>query len=123
MPPSFKQWLKLIGRPSAGDETYIQTSWVVGGRTGGSWRGGKHYRREAEPEPEFEELDAILEKSCPGITFLQYKRLCSVLIEKDSSHDNDYYGNCADYAIKKFDLRRLYEHLRDNGLLQQGEEE
>ena len=50
--------------------------WVVGGMTGGSYRGGELYSCSAEPEPEFEQLDTILEKVCPNVTFLQYKKIC-----------------------------------------------
>lgn len=91
--------------------------WLIGGQTGGScWaETNEHYSLKAEPEPEFEELDKVLEALCPNISFLQYKNL-NKIITISERNQNDYYGNYSSYAIKEIKLFNLYEFLNDRRL-------
>lgn len=104
-------------------EPIIGVEWSNGGLTGGScWDTGEddnHYSMSGDEEPELVDLDVILEHFNPGITFLQYKRLCQELIERGESRENEYYGNYTDYAHKFIRLRRLYKYLNEKGWLPQ----
>ena len=51
-----------------------------------------HYSVGSDEEPEFVEFDKILEHFDPGISFLQYKRLCSDLVHVTGFTDYEYYG-------------------------------
>jgi hypothetical protein len=95
----------------------IRIEWTVGGVTGGSCWGTEHIPRNAEPEPEFKDLDKILEQLCPDISFLQYKRLCREVIEIGEDTRNDYYGNYRDEAYKKVSLCRLWRVLSEQDLV------
>lgn len=96
----------------------IGVSWTIGGRSGGSCYGdSEYYSLNAEPEPDLEEFDLILEKLVPNINFLTYNRLKRSLVERDSDRNNDYYGNYTDYARKWVSLRKLHQFLKDEGLL------
>jgi hypothetical protein len=99
----------------------IEIHWCTGGQSGGSCWGGQHYAVSGEPEPEFQELDEILEAVCPHITFLQYKRVCQEVIvfeENAQGHGgSDYYGNYRTYSSKTVNLRKLYDTLVEKELL------
>ena len=98
----------------------ISISWTTGGECGGScWDTGEHKHRPltAEPEPEFEDLDKILEAVCPNMSFLQYKRICSQCIEFDTDTRNEYYGNYTCIGIKRILLPKLFEVLKEKNLI------
>ena len=64
-------------------------SWSMGGSWADCW--GNKGSVSGEPETEFVELDAILEKACPNISFLQYKNICNKIINSDTRSEGDYY--------------------------------
>ena len=97
---------------------YLKKEWCIGGITGGScWGGEPDTAVIGEPEPEFTELDELLEALCPSISFLQYKNLCSRLIKTSDYRSSDYYGNYTKYATKKIDLGELYNYLVEKELI------
>jgi hypothetical protein len=90
----------------------LEIEWTTGGLTGGScWGTSDYSARESEPEPEFEELDRLLEGLRPEITYLQYKALYRMLVQTDSRTSNDYYGNHTSYALKTLELSALYDQF------------
>lgn len=96
---------------------YVQ--WETGGYEGGScWNdhAPTAYSTGAEP-PELIELDSLLEKLCPSITFLQYKNLCNAVVESTSYTSGDYYGNSSNYNVKYILLSKLYSYLKEKGLI------
>lgn len=91
----------------------LEVRWLSGGQTGGNcWDTGEshHYPVDAEPEEEFWELDNILERVSPGITYLQYRKL-EKLIEVDSETVNEYYENYCIYSIKRLSVEKLWKFL------------
>jgi hypothetical protein len=101
----------------------IMTKWCSGGVGGGScWSTDDHYAISGEKEPEFHDLDRILDRVVPNITYLQYKKLLySVkpdLIEYDEWTESEYYGNSTQYTSKKVVLRRLWERLQGLGVIE-----
>lgn len=97
----------------------IIVKWSTGGVSGGNcWSGSDNlYSTEGEPEPEFRDLDVILENVCPKITYLEYKRLMNGLADFISWTENEYYGNSTSYGCKKITLRKLWEKLQGMGLV------
>jgi hypothetical protein len=103
------------------DEIYLCNEWCSGGISGGScWDDSKednHYATRGESEPEFTSLDNILDEICPNITYLQYKKLITKVIEEDSYIQNEYYGNSSHYSYKTVLLKDLYDTLKELSLL------
>jgi len=128
----FEEFLKEIKKLGVSTESYIYMpdkikephigiQWTTGGTGGGScWDTGDedhHYSISGEQEPEFEDLDKILEHFYPGITHLQYKRLCREVVESGDHYQNEYYGNSTNYAHKIVRLQKLYDQLKAEGWL------
>jgi len=61
-------------------EHVIYTRYKTGGRQGGSWTGSKAHRYSEEvPKDRFKVLDLVLEMLKPSITYLQYKKIESMI--------------------------------------------
>ena len=100
-------------------EPGVWIKWSTGGQGGAScWDEGpaQYYATEGSPQPEFEELDKILEVVCPNIGFLQYKRICREVVKDQRYSDSDYYGNYDNYAIKYVMMKDLYNALNSRNL-------
>jgi hypothetical protein len=94
------------------EEAFVAIRWISGGVTGGNcWGRNAEISIGPEPEPEFEDLDTIIEAITPPVSFRKYKSVCSEATEHESDTTKEFYGNCTHYAIKRVDLRRLYECL------------
>lgn len=97
----------------------ITKDWTTGGRTGGGWdrdNDESTYRpRKAEPEPDFEDLDKILELVYPRIGFLEYKTLVKELVTVSEHEVDDYYGNYEEYSRKEIKLEELYNYVVNKG--------
>jgi hypothetical protein len=91
--------------------TYIQ--WTTGGMSGGScWGGNPSPYISGESQPEWDCLNNFLEEVCPDLSFLKYKNLMSKA-ESYAYTQNEYYGNCTNYAIKCITFDSLYEFFCD----------
>jgi hypothetical protein len=100
------------------EEAQIQISWRTGGMSGGScWGSEADQPVSAEPEPEFEDLDKVLELIKPDLTFLQYKALTRALIQTDNHTESEYYGNYYENTYKFVNLKQLYDYFLDQGWL------
>ncbi len=108
----------IVDKWAISEDGTIKIEWTIGGMTGGNcWEGSKDcVARSADPEPEFEYLNKILENLCPDIKFLQYKRLCQEIIKTDNRYESGYYGNHYEYAIKSFKISDLEKYLKENNL-------
>jgi hypothetical protein len=95
----------------------LMKEWVTGGRTGSSCYGRSDEAVEARSEPNFDDLDTLIEAICPDIKFMQYKKILPLITEKDRSDGGDYYGNYYHYTIHIIRLGNLYEKLVELGLL------
>lgn len=102
----------------ATEDDYLYEEWVTGGQGGGScWGDDMFFPLEADAEPEFSDLDRVLEYVCPKITFLQYKSVVAGVIMKGRREAREYYGNYTTYGMKVVRLGDLYETLQEKGLL------
>jgi hypothetical protein len=101
------------------EELYLYNEWCSGGISGGNcWGDDNHYAVEGESEPEFTDLDNILNEICPNITYLQYKKLISKVIKEEDSYTQiEYYGNSTIYSYKTILLKDLYDALKELNIL------
>ena len=95
------------------DGKLYSQSWCTGGCWNDCW-GGRHPASAEEP-PAFVELEELLEKVAPHLTFLQYKRIERECVSTHSYHESDYYGGGVGRCQWVCDLEKLYEILHDYG--------
>ena len=108
--PMHRVW---AGINDLGDQDTLESStWCLGG-TWGDYNG---HTGTVSPSPQpanFEEFDQLLTKLCPGITFLQYKKLYGACVTIKESSESSYYGGTTNYARYVCDLAKLYNGLKD----------
>lgn len=94
----------------------FQENWISSGVTGGDcW--GNEANRPIDPDPEpkaIENLDILLERVCPNISYIKYRRIES-LIKYDEKDEPDYYGNRTVISSKSINIQRLWEYLTESG--------
>ncbi len=69
--------------------------------------------KEEKVPSDFIELDEVLEKYFPNITYLQYKRLKRECVELDDFEENDYYTGTVYKARYRCDLKKLYQFIKE----------
>lgn len=89
-------------------------SWSRGGTYGTCWGNGLHIIKAEEPLS-FKEFDELMEKVCPNVSFLQYKKLERECCSIEEKHIGDYYGGCETRAYHKCDLKKLFHMLTEMG--------
>lgn len=97
----------------------LEIRWVTGGVSGGScWDDSNptSYHSDEE-EPDFEELDKVLEIFASGISFIQYKKLMKLTSTQDHT-EYEYYGNCTYSKTRSISIRVVYDFLQEHGLLE-----
>lgn len=127
VPESFIEMVaKILGYPGVGTDwrdfkgDSLEVKWTMGGLEGGNcWGDAADLSISPESEPDFEQLDKILEVLCPSITYLQYKALVKELVESTTQQESAYYGNYYVHGVKSIKLAALEEFLKENGLWQQ----
>lgn len=106
--PDWKVWSEENG---CGHSHLMKSDeWSLGGSCG--CIGGGTYPVSAEPQPiSFKEFDDVLERICPTITFMQYKKLYADCVRTETRGDSDYYGGSTEHACFVCDLEILYKGL------------
>lgn len=97
------------------DNILRSETWCSGGSWGDCW--GNSGSCSTEEPVSFVELDNLLERICPNLTFLQYKKIERECVEVDTSYSYDYYGGCQHDSYYKCDLKKLYETMIEMGLI------
>lgn len=95
------------------NKEFFEERWLTGGRIGGScWDTGDPVfdSVDSEKEPEFSELNVVLEELCPSITYLHYQKLVK-FVTFDSESQDEYYGNYSVYSIKRLKVEDLWDFL------------
>lgn len=92
-------------------------SWSGGGSSGNCWD-SELIPISASSPLEFDELDTLLEKLCPGITHLQYRRVNRECCQVEERFDSDYYGGGTTHFRHVCDLKKLYDCLVSMGLME-----
>jgi len=91
-------------------------SWSLGGTWADCWGNVSTASPSSQPVS-FVEFDELLEKICPDITFLKYKRIYNELVDIDDNVESDYYGGSITYAKYRCNSGALYRLLDELGLL------
>lgn len=96
-------------------EYVLYNRYVEAGASGGNYLGDN-----AEEFINFEKhttisevIDLVLEKTCPGITYLQAKKIDKLIIRNNKT-EYEYYGNYSDYVIEYIILSEL-EYFLETG--------
>ena len=92
-------------------------SWSQGGHWGDCW--GNEGTISAEEPKEFTELDELLGKVCPNITYLQYKNMFSKCVHVEEWGEGGYYGTYEHKAHYECDLQALYEWLKEHNFIEE----
>jgi hypothetical protein len=92
------------------------SSWSMGGTYGNCWD-SELGTIDAEPQPEFHEFDELMEKLCPTITFLQYKKISRECCSIKTVGDGDYYGGYSSRSTHVCDLEKLYHTLKEMNII------
>lgn len=101
-----------------GTPDYYEVTWTTGGMCGGNcWGDDADSPVEAEPEPDLDKLDELLESVAPQMTIKQYKQLRSQVVDMDTRSDYEYYGNYTTYGFKRVNFEKLYRTLKEMGVI------
>lgn len=102
------------------DGKYLTSDyWTTGGSR--SDLDGNSYPIDGDDPLEFEELDNLIEKICPNITFMQYKHMmrdlksANIVTIEDGS-EGDYYGTWST-AWWSCDLEKFYNYLNEHNMI------
>jgi len=92
----------------------VYTRYGTGGYSGGScWDDSDpqpYY--ESEPKEKFKVLDLLLEEIFPKISYMQYKKIESI-VRTNEETEWEYYGNSTDWKIEFIELDKLLKLLDD----------
>ena len=90
--------------------------WCTGGAYGNCW--DSHLSPVSPDDPlTFTQLDELLEKVAPSITFLHYKKIEKECVSTEESYDRDYYGGGTTHLNWVCDLPKLYKMLNEFGYI------
>ena len=93
---------------------YLESqAWCLGGKSY-HWSGSESVLYAEDPI-NFDEFDELLEKVCPQITYLQYKKIYAKCVTKEERSNCDYYTQARE-GFWRCDLEKLYEMLEEMGL-------
>jgi adenylate kinase family enzyme len=95
---------------------FCSGSWSLGGTYGNCYDDKLFPVSPDTPPNEFKEFDNFLEKICPNISFLQYKKLYNSCVKVETKEEHDYYGGCVTYAYFECDLKRLLSEMEEMGI-------
>lgn len=97
------------------DGKFYSSKWVIGGQWGNCW--GDSGSVSGEEPCEFDEFDELLEKICPDITFLQYKKIRAQSVSIECSEEYGYYGSYTEYNCYSCNVYQLYDCLEEFGII------
>lgn len=99
----------------AGRHEFVRAA-ETGGVSGGScWETSnpQPYHVSVEDPGIGKVLDSFLEKHCPGISFLKYRRLVGA-VEHREEVEREYYGNRVCYSVWTLSLDTLWQVLEED---------
>ena len=107
---TYENTLKPFANNWREDDTLVSETWSGGGTWCNCW--GSSGTISPDAPREFEEFDEILEKICPTINFIQYKKLYNKCTEIITYDDRDYYGGSETRLYHKCNLIKLWDVLK-----------
>jgi hypothetical protein len=93
----------------------MSSKWSNGGSYGNCWDDSMSSTSGDSPL-EFIELDNLLEKIIPEITYLQYKKI-RTLVKSDNETEYGYYNSSENYSWWEINLKELYSKLIEMELI------
>ncbi len=101
-----------FGVPNTEKRLLVYSRYESGGVSGGScWDSSNPQPYTSErPKNHMKILDLVLEKLCPNITYLDYKKISELIVNSEIS-EYEYYGNSTDWVIEYIPLDELYKHF------------
>ncbi len=84
--------------------------WSNGGTYGNCWNDSKSTSDPDQPL-EFNSFDELLEKICPKISLMEYKKIKRECCQIKMTNDNDYYGGYSSSSHHECDMDKLYNVL------------
>jgi|TARA_R110000823_G_scaffold55246_12_gene135185 hypothetical protein len=97
-------------------ETLNGTSWCTGGTWADCWEESGMVSAESAPEG-MRELDDLLEKIVPEISFIQYKKIMSECVSIGEFYDSDYYGGSTEHNQHQLSMPSFYKYLVENEII------
>lgn len=94
----------------------VSKTWTGGTIQVLSATGRTTYNNQEEPV-DFEELDNFLDRVCPNIKIMEYKKLYRTLVVKKARPINDYYVKGYEYYWS-IEVKALYDFLISNGIIE-----
>lgn len=92
-------------------------SWSAGGSWGNCW--GNSGTISPDPVPQsFKEFDEMLEKLCPDISFMTYKKLYNETVTIEERSEHDYYGGTEYRHNYKCDLEKLHKLMVELNIIE-----
>jgi len=87
---------------------------------GGTWGNylGESGTISGDEQPDFKELDEILTKLCPNLSFLKYKYIMANFVEIKETSESDYYGGREYLAHYEGRINEILDYLKQNNLLE-----
>lgn len=119
---TFEAWCETIDR-SQKDGKMRSSTWSLGGTSGNCWSSELSHISPESPPTSFVEFDDLVEKICPEINFLKYKKIYAECVTTEERSEGDYYGGCEHYANYVCDLQLLYKLLKEEGLVKEDSSE
>lgn len=111
-------WMVWANENGIYEKNLKSMRWSLGGNAGNCWNDNM-YTISADPQPaSFTEFDQLLEKICPQIGFMTYKRISAECTKIETHGESDYYGGSVQYAHFECDMELLYQKLVDENLIQ-----
>lgn len=90
-------------------------NWTTGGMWGDCW--GNEGTVSPEPVAPFTELDEILLKVCPNLSYLEYKVMSDKLIHQANKTSYGYYGSYEEYSYWYINAEELYDYLYEKNII------
>jgi len=104
-------FVQPYGIPVLIKEPVAYYRYEIGGEHGGNcWGDSPTNYSNDTPQDRMMVLDLILERIKPNITYLQFKKIES-LIHTNEETQHEYYGNSTDYKIEYIILSELEKYL------------
>jgi hypothetical protein len=115
--PSLNIYFNKYKDSQKNDFILTSESWSAGGSWGNCWGGSGTISPDPVPQS-FKEFDEMLEKLCPDISFMTYKKLYNETVTIEERSENDYYGGTEYRHNYKCDLEKLHKLMVELNIIE-----
>ena len=115
--PSLNIYFNKYKDSHKNDFVLTSDSWSAGGSWGNCWGGSGTISPDPVPQS-FKEFDDMLEKLCPDISFMIYKKLYNETVTIEERSEHDYYGGTEYRHNYKCDLEKLHKLMVELNIIE-----